>query len=77
MENQTAQCELSGSVSFFMDGFVSLVCGPSFRKPVKIWRDSGAVQPLILQDVILFWDISALGYNSIVKGFGGVTCLCL
>lgn len=61
MAHEIAKCELAGSVPFLMDGFVSLVCDPSSRKPIKIWRDSGAFQSLILQDVLPFCDNSALG----------------
>lgn len=54
-----------------MDGFVSLVFDSAARKPINIWRDSGAFQSLILQDVLQFSDKSAVGSNSIVEGFGG------
>ncbi|KAE8287208.1 hypothetical protein D5F01_LYC15177 [Larimichthys crocea] len=43
---------------------------PSNRQPVKIWRDSGAFQSLILKDVLQFTEESALGSSVLVEGFG-------
>lgn len=54
-----------------MDGFVSLISDAMSRRSIKIWRDSGAFQSLILQDVLQFSDQSAVGSNAIVERFGG------
>lgn len=70
-KDPTQQCELAGSLSFLMDGFVSLISNAMSRKPIKIWRDSVAFQSLILQDVLQLSDKSAVGSNAIVERFGG------
>ncbi len=63
--------ELAGSSSFLMDGFVCLSSDPEHRQDIKIWRDTGAFQSVILQDVLPFNENSAQGSEVIVKGFGG------
>lgn len=63
--------KLAGSSSFLMDGFVSLDSDSSKRLPIKIWRDTGAFQSLILQDFLPFSEKSSLGSNALVEGFGG------
>ncbi len=63
--------ELAGSSSFLMDGFVCLSSDPEHRQAIKIWRDTGAFQSVILQDVLPFNENSAQGSEVIVKGFGG------
>ena len=78
MDQPAQKSELPGSSSFLMDGCVSLVTDPSTKQPIKIWRDSGAFQSLILQDLLPFTDQSKLGSSALVQGFGGgVICLCL
>ncbi|XP_027128228.1 uncharacterized protein LOC109142602 [Larimichthys crocea] len=72
----TQKKELAGSSAFLMDGFVSLESDPSNRQPVKIWRDSGAFQSLILKDVLQFTEESALGSSVLVEGFGGGYLSC-
>ncbi len=54
-----------------MDGFVCLSSDPEQRQAIKIWRDTGAFQSVILQDVLSFNEKSAQGSEVIVKGFGG------
>ena len=71
MDQSAQKSELPGSSSFLMDGCVSLVTDPSIKQPIKIWRDSGAFQSLILQDLLLFTDQSKLGSSALVQGFGG------
>uniref|UniRef100_A0A9J8CV35 Gypsy retrotransposon integrase-like protein 1 n=1 Tax=Cyprinus carpio carpio TaxID=630221 RepID=A0A9J8CV35_CYPCA len=63
--------ELAGSSSFLMDGCVCLSSDPENRQAVKIWRDTGAFQSVILYDVLSFNEKSAQGSEVIVKGFGG------
>uniref|UniRef100_A0A8C5CMP6 CCHC-type domain-containing protein n=1 Tax=Gadus morhua TaxID=8049 RepID=A0A8C5CMP6_GADMO len=70
-QDQPAQkSELPGSSSFLMDGCVSLVTDPSTKQPIKIWRDSGALQSLILQELLPFSEQSKLGSSVLVQGFG-------
>ena len=71
MDQPAQKSELPDSSSFLMDGFVSLVTDPSTKQPIKIWRDSGAFQSLILQDRLPFSDQSKLGSSVLVQGFGG------
>ena len=71
MDQPAQKSELPGSSSFLMDGCVSLVTDPSTKQPIKIWRDSGAFQSLILQDLLPFTDRSKLGSSALVQGFGG------
>jgi len=63
--------ELAGSSSFMMDGFVSLTDAPESRQAIKIWRDTGAFQSLILGGVLPVSEKSALHSSAIVQGFGG------
>lgn len=70
MDQPVQKCELAGSSSFLMDGFVSLGHSTT-KKPIKIWRDTGAFQSLILHYFLQFTDQSALGSNALVQGFGG------
>ena len=70
MDQPVQKCELAGSSSFLMDGFVSLGHSTT-KKPIKIWRDTGAFQSLILHDFLQFTDQSALGSNALVQGFWG------
>lgn len=41
------------------------------RQAIKIWRDTGAFQSVILCDVLSFNDASAQGSEVLVRGFGG------
>lgn len=63
--------ELEGSSSFMMDGFVSLTDAPESKQAIKIWRDTGAFQSLILDGVLPFSEKSSLHSSAIVQGFGG------
>ena len=62
---------LSKLQSFFLtDGFVSLNTDPEIKCPIKIWRDTGAFQSVMLHNVLPFTEKSALGSHALVKGFG-------
>jgi hypothetical protein len=70
MDQPAQKSELPGSSSFLMDGCVSLVTDPQTKQPIKIWRDSGAFQSLILQDLLPFTDQSKLGSSALIQGLG-------
>lgn len=76
MEHPTQKRELAGSSAFLMDGFVSVESDSLSERPIKIWRDSGAFQSLILEDFLQFTDESALGSSVLVEGFGGGHLIC-
>ncbi len=63
----------SGSVMesfqpFIHDGFVSLSGDIAHATPVKVLRDTGASQSLILSDTLSFSDLSYSGTNVLIKG---------
>ena len=62
--------ELAGLLFFLTDGFVSLNSDPEIKCPIKIWRDTGAFQSVMLHNVLPFTEKSALGSHALVKGFG-------
>ncbi|XP_073721213.1 uncharacterized protein [Misgurnus anguillicaudatus] len=70
VETQPRKDHLAGSSVFLMDGVVCLSSDPEFKQPIKIWRDTGAFQSVILQDILPFAERSALGSEVLVKGFG-------
>lgn len=70
-QHQPEKQKLPPSSSFLMDGFVSLNSDRNSLKPIKIWRDFGAFQSLILSDFLPFNDKSSLGTHALVEGFGG------
>lgn len=47
-----------------------LSSGPEQRQAIKIWRDTGALQSVVLCDVFPFNDTSPQGSDVLVKGFG-------
>jgi len=53
---------------FIHDGFVSLTSDLSYATAVKILRDTGASQSLLLADTLPFSDKSAAGANVLIKG---------
>ena len=48
-----------------MYSFVSLTSHPEAEQPVKFWRDGGVFQFVILQDLLPFTAISALGSGAV------------
>lgn len=54
---------------FITDGFVSLV-GNDEKVPVKILRDTGASETLILESVLSFSESSSTGNEVLIKGIG-------
>ena len=62
--------EWSALYLFLMDGYVSLTSNPEAKQPVKIWRDSGAFQSVILQDLLPFTAVSGLCSSAVIEGFG-------
>lgn len=59
----------SGYAVFVSDGYVSLV-GSELKVPVKILRDSGALDSFILDSVLPFSHASYTGSSVEVKGMG-------
>lgn len=53
---------------FVSDVFVSLQSGNAVKQLVKILRDTGAAQYLILEGVLPLSDTSPTGYNVLVQG---------
>lgn len=53
---------------FFIDGWVSLTADSETRVPVKVLRDTGAAQSLVLDSVLPFSDSTALGSSVLLKG---------
>ena len=53
---------------FLSEGFVSLACDLCPPTPVKILRDTGASQSLIVADVLPFSDSSYSGTNVLIQG---------
>lgn len=72
-----SKSDVACSSLFLMDGFVSLASDPNNKCPIKIWRDSGAFQSVILQGVLPFSEQSELKCSAIVQGFGGYLTLPL
>ena len=57
---------------FITEGFVSFV-GDSHLQPIKILRDTGAFQTLILEDILPFSEKSSVGANVLISGVEGGT----
>ncbi|XP_023180999.1 uncharacterized protein LOC111605866 [Xiphophorus maculatus] len=55
-------------IPFIFDGLISLTADPSDLKPVRILRDTGGSQSVILANVLPFTHESACGYNSVLRG---------
>ena len=55
---------------FITEGFVSLD-GDSHLQPIRILRDTGALQTLILEDALPFSEESSIGANALISGVGG------
>ncbi|CAI5662792.1 unnamed protein product [Oreochromis niloticus] len=53
---------------FIFDGSVSLTDNPSELKPVRILRDTGGSQTVILSSVLPFSAESECGFNSVLRG---------
>ncbi|KAI3355662.1 hypothetical protein L3Q82_004257 [Scortum barcoo] len=53
---------------FVFDGLVSLTGEPNDQKPVRILRDTGGSQSVILSDVLPFSSKSACGYSTVLSG---------
>ncbi|KAL3992385.1 DnaJ-like proiein [Sarotherodon galilaeus] len=53
---------------FIFDGSVSLTDNPSELKPVRILRDTGGSQTVILSSVLPFSTESECGFNSVLRG---------
>ncbi|XP_038154159.1 uncharacterized protein LOC119791876 [Cyprinodon tularosa] len=53
---------------FIFDGLISLTADASDLKPVRILRDTGGSQSVILSNVLPFSHESACGYNSVLRG---------
>lgn len=58
-----------GYAAFVSDGFASLV-GSETRMPVKILRDSGALDSFILDSVLPFSSETETGFSVDVRGMG-------
>ncbi len=78
--SEKVECK-NGGISWLIiifDGcFVCLSSDSEHRQDIKIWRDTGAFQSVILRDVLSFNEKSAQGSAVVVKGFGGGFFLCL
>ena len=61
---------------FITEGFVSIV-GDSHLQPIKILRDTGAYQSLILEDVLPFSEKSSIGASALISGVGGIVSVPL
>ena len=57
---------------FITEGFVSFV-GDSHLQPIKILRDTGAIQSLILEGILPFSEKSSVGANVLISGVEGGT----
>ena len=53
---------------FFIHGWVSLTADSETRVPVKVLRDTGAAQSLVLKSVLPFSDTTALGSSVLLQG---------
>jgi len=48
---------------FITKGFVSLICGKTSLQPIKILRDTGASQTLMLDNILLLSGKTSAGAN--------------
>jgi hypothetical protein len=65
---QFVEPEMNSFEPFIHDGFVSLTGDFSTATPIKVLRDTGASQSLLLADTLSFSDDSYSGANVLVKG---------
>ena len=66
--NSPCKPNMEGFEPFIHDGFVSLSSDMKDAKPIKYLRDTGALQSVILADVLPFTNETDTGLGALVKG---------